>query len=165
MKDGRLREKLIDYLQDAHAMEMNVEVMLISMIASTKEPAIRSRLQEHLEETRRQADRLHGCLKDLGQGASLRKHGAAVIAALPKGILDQVRSDKPGKNARDGFVTENLEIAAYQMLERLAERAGAKRAARVARQNRVEEERMRDFFDGSWDLVVDLTLKQEGIAA
>jgi ferritin-like metal-binding protein YciE len=165
MDADKMREKLVGYVQDAHAMEMNVQVMLTSMIASTDEPKIKGRLEEHLEETRQHADRLAKRLDDLGQGVSLRKEGAAIMASLPKGMLDQVRADKPGKNARDGFVTEAIEIAAYQLLERLAERAGDEKTASVARKNRAEEERMREFFDRTWDLVVDLTLKQEGLAA
>jgi ferritin-like metal-binding protein YciE len=163
--DDKLKQKLIDYVQDAHAMEMNVEMMLNSMIASSSDPKIKNRLEEHLEETKEHAERLSGCLDELGAGESVRKEGGAIMGSLPKGLLDQVRGDKPGKNARDGFVTENLEIAAYQLLERLADRAGDKKTAQVARQNRAEEERMRDFFDKSWDRVLDLTLEQEGIAA
>jgi ferritin-like metal-binding protein YciE len=165
MSNDKMREKLVDYVQDAHAMEMNVQMMLTSMIASTDNTKIKKRLEKHLEETKEQADRLQKRLDDLDEGASLRKEGAAIMASLPKGMLDQVRGDKPGKNARDGFVTEALEIAAYQLLERLAERAGDEKTVRVARRNRAEEERMREFFDRNWDLVVDLTLKQEGIAA
>lgn len=165
MAGSKLREKLVDYVQDAHAMETNVQTMLNSMIATTKHPHMKARLEEHLDETRERARRLEERLDALDAGRSLRKEVEALGGALPKGLLDVFRGDKPGKNVRDGYVTESLEIAAYQLLVRLAERADDEKTARVARENLREEERMRDFLDRSWDIAIEMTLEEEGTAA
>ena len=54
-------------------------------------------------------------------------------------------------------------IAAYQLLERLAEKAGDTETAEVARQNRADEEEMARRIDASWDRTLDLTLEENGI--
>jgi ferritin-like metal-binding protein YciE len=86
-----------------------------------------------------------------------------VAAALVKGTTDVARGDQAGKNARDGYTTEHMEIAAYQLLERLAQKAGDTETAEVARQNRAEEEAMAQKLDANWDRFLDLTLAENDI--
>jgi ferritin-like metal-binding protein YciE len=164
--DDRLRAKLIEYVQNVHALEQNVVLMLDSMIVTTKDEEIVRLLRRHKEESRRQQQRLLARLKALGGGPGLTSVGkdlAAIAAAQAKGIADLWRSDKQVRNARDAFVTEHLEIAAYEMLERLAERAGDPETAAVARENRAEEETMAQRIAENWDRFLDLTLAEQGI--
>ena len=159
----QLREKLVDYIEDAHAMEQNVLQMLDSMIATTKDDEIVADLEHHKRETERHEQLLRDRLEAHGRDASLRKETQTIAAALVKGVADQVRGDKAGKNARDGYVTEHMEIAAYQLLERYAQRAGDEDTAAVARQIRRDEEAMAEKIAARWDKFVDLTLSEEGI--
>jgi ferritin-like metal-binding protein YciE len=85
------------------------------------------------------------------------------MAALMKSVVDVARSDSTGRNARDGFATEHMEIASYQMLERVARRAGDNTTAAVARQNREEEEAMARSIGAKWNKIVELALKEEGV--
>jgi ferritin-like metal-binding protein YciE len=163
MADDKLQQKLIDYIEDAHALEQNVSRMLDSMISTTDDPEITEMLRHHKEETERQEQRLRARLDALGAGTSTRKEAQTIVSALLKGTADQVRGDQAGKNARDGYVTEHMEIAAYQLLERLAERAGDTETAKVARQNRAEEEEMARKIDANWDRFLDLTLAENDI--
>ena len=160
MTDTKVKDKLVSYLRDAHAMEQNVLGMLGSMISSTDDPGIRQDLEHHKDETERQIKRLESRLEAIGEDTSTIKDAGALVGALVKGMGDVVRTDKPGKNARDGFVTEHLEIASYELLERLAHRAGDEETARVARQNREEEEAMAEKISNTWDKVIDLTLAE-----
>ena len=158
MADDKLQQKLVDYIEDTQALEQNVSRMLDSMISTTEDPEIEEMLRHHKEETERQEQRLRERLDALGAGTSTRKEAQTIAAALMKGAADQVRGDQAGKNARDAYTTEHMEIAAYQLLERLAERAGDTETAEVARQNRAEEEEMARKIDANWDKFLDLTL-------
>jgi ferritin-like metal-binding protein YciE len=165
MADDKLQEKLVEYIEDAHAMEQSVSRSLDSMISTTDDPEIADMLRHHKEETERHERLLRERLDALGVGTSTRKEAQTVAGALLKGVGDQARTDKPGKNARDGYVTEHMEIAAYQLLERLAQRAGDQETAEVARRNRSDEEAMAQKIDASWDKFLDLTLAGAGIQA
>jgi ferritin-like metal-binding protein YciE len=101
----------------------------------------------------------------MGAGTSTTKEVGGIGAALMKGVGDVARTDKPGKNARDGYMTEHMEIAAYQLLERLADRAGDIETAEVARQNRADEEAMARKIDSNWDRFLNLTLATPGFLA
>ena len=163
MADDKLQQKLADYVEDAHAMEQNDLKMIDSMISTTDDPETRQMLQNHKRETEEHERRMRERLEAMGRGTSARKQAQAVGAALLKGVGDKARGDKAGKNARDGYTAEHLEIAAYQLLERLAERAGDSETAEVASQNRAEEEEMARKIDANWDRFVDLTLADNDI--
>ena len=163
--DDMLQQKLVDYVQDAHAMEQNVSTMLDSMISTTDDPEIKETLSHHKQETEEHERRLRERLDAMGAGTSTTKEAGAVGTALLKGVGDMARTDKPGKNARDSFVTEHMEIASYQLLERLANRAGDAQTAEVARRNRADEEAMAQKIDSNWDKFLDLTLKEADIPA
>jgi ferritin-like metal-binding protein YciE len=165
MADDKLQQKLIDYVEDAHAMEQSVSTMLDSMISTTDDPEIRSMLEHHKQETEEHERRLRERLDALGAGTSTRKQAQTLATALMKGVADMARTDKPGKNARDGFVTEHMEIAAYQLLERLAKKAGDEQTAEVARQNRADDEAVARKIDSNWDKFLELTLATPGSLA
>jgi len=167
LQKNRLQRKLVDYVQNVHAMEQNILLMLDSMILTTRDAEIVEMLRQHKEETRRQERLLNERLKALG-GLNLSSTGkdlSAILAAQVKGVADLWRADKAIRNARDAFVTEHLEIAAYELLERLAERAGDPETAEVARANRAEEEAMAQRIASNWDRFLDLTLNEEGVRA
>jgi ferritin-like metal-binding protein YciE len=163
MADTKLQRKLVDYVQDAHAMEQTVSTMLDSMIATTDDPEITEMLKQHKRQTQEHERRLRERLDAMGAGTSATRSVGGLGAALFKGVGDVARTDKPAKNARDGFMTEHMEIAAYELLERLAKKAGDEQTAEVARLNRADEQAMAKKIDSNWDKFLDLTLATPGL--
>jgi ferritin-like metal-binding protein YciE len=158
-----LDRQLVKHIDEALAMEQNVLRMLDAMIATTDDDGIKEKLRRHKAETEAHADRMQQRLEAHGASSSTVREAGGILGALMKGVLDFARGEKAGRNARDGYATEHMEIAAYQLLERIAKRAGDEETAEAARLNRADEERMAKEIDASWDTFADLSLKESGI--
>jgi ferritin-like metal-binding protein YciE len=156
-----MQAKVISFLQDAHAMEQSVTRMLERMIATTEDSDVRALLEDHRIETERHEQLLLKRLEALGSAPSPGKEVPAMLGAAIKGLTDMVRSDKPVRDARDGYVTEHLEIATYRTLEELADRAGDQETVNVASRIRADEEAMAEKISSSWGRAVDRALAEE----
>jgi len=163
MASEQLKEQLVKHIDEAYAMEQNVLRMLDGMIETTEDEEIKNELREHKLETERHADRMAQRLEANGASPSMVKEAGGIAQALMKGIVDMARPEKAGRNARDGYTTEHLEIAAYQLLERVAQRAGDEETAEAARENRKDEEAMAKKLDAHWDKFADLSLQESGV--
>ncbi|MDQ4149756.1 MAG: ferritin-like domain-containing protein [Actinomycetota bacterium] len=161
MGEDSVQDMLVSYVRDAHAMEKNVLTMLNSLINTTKDEVIVKEMEHHKSETEEHERLLNERLEALGGGTAAIKDVPAMLGALLKGVADVARSDKAGKNARDAYITEAMEIAAYELLERLANRAGDKETAEVARRIKADEYAMREKIEKNWDRFLDLTLEEK----
>jgi ferritin-like metal-binding protein YciE len=158
-----LEEQLVKYLTDAHALEQHVYRQLDVMIRTTDDAEMKGHLEHHKGETKRHMELLEERLKAHGASPSLVKEAGQIFLALGAGMVTVARKDKAGKNARDGFVAEHMEIAAYELLERVARVAGDDATADVARRNRADEEAMAHKIASSWDRAAMESLRQEGV--
>ena len=163
-KQEELKQQLVKHLDEAVAMEQNVLRMLDGMISTTDDAEIKEKLREHKAETETHLDRMEQRLEAQGASPSVVREAGGVVGALMKGVVDMARGEKAGRNARDGYATEHLEIAAYQLLERIAALAGDEETAEAARLNRRDEEKMAKVIDANWDRFAELSLQEEGIA-
>ena len=73
MADDRLQQKLVSYVEDAHAMERNVSTMLDSMISTTEDPEIEKMLEDHKRQTQEHERRLRERLDAMGASTSTIK--------------------------------------------------------------------------------------------
>jgi ferritin-like metal-binding protein YciE len=160
-----IEEQLVKHIDEAYAMEQNVLRMLDGMIETTDDPEMKTNLVHHRAETEQHADRLKSRLQAHDATPSMIKEAGGIVGAMMKGVVDMARNEKAGRNARDGYATEHMEIAAYQLLERVATRAGDEETAQVARTNRADEEAMARTIDASWEKATELSLKEEGVLA
>jgi ferritin-like metal-binding protein YciE len=150
--------KLVQYLNEAHAKEKELETSLQAHIAMTTRAPYKKRLQQHLRETKGHARELERRIKKLGGGSSAVQTvqelagtavGKAVAAA--KGPVDTVRGvgeqEQMLKNARQEYSEEAKEIAMYRSIQAFSEKVGDKETAKIARQILREEERMSTFLE------------------
>ena len=165
MASEQLNDQLVKHIDEAYAMEQNVLRMLDSMIETTEDPEIKNELREHKVQTERHADRMKNRLEAHEASPSKVKEAGGILGALMKSVLDMARGEKAGRNARDGYATEHLEIAGYQLLERIALKAGDEETAEAARENRQDEEAMAKKLDAHWDKFAELSLEEEGVKA
>src|SRR5262245_64756519 len=156
-------EQLIKHLDEAHAMEQNVLRMLDSMISTTDDPEILQELEHHKMETEGHALRMKQRLEAHGATPSMIKQAGGIVGALVKMPLDMVRGEKAGRNARDGFATEHMEIASYELLKRVAQKAGDEQTAEIADEIIAEEEAMAHLIEENWDKFAELSLREEGV--
>jgi ferritin-like metal-binding protein YciE len=160
---AELRDQLIDQIEDTHALEQHVLRQLEVLIDTTGDPDLVEHLRHHKDETERHQELLRDRLASYGERPSRVKDAGSIFAAISKGFVDRVRTPNASRNARDGFTTEALEIATYEILERVARRAGDEQTADVARRNRADEEAMAEKIASSWDRVVELSLREQGV--
>ncbi len=137
------RENLLDWLRDAHAMEQQAEKMLTAQAERLEHyPQLRARIEEHIRETQGQRELLEGCLKRLGSSPSTIKDLSGKLMAFGQAMAGMTVSDEVVKGAMSGYVFENVEIAAYQVLIEAATVAEDPETVRVCETILPQEEAM-----------------------
>ena len=159
----QLNEQLIKHIDEAYAMEQNVLRMLDGMISTTDDPEILDALEHHKMRTQSHADRMKARLEAHDATPSGVKQVGGMLQAMAKMPLDMVRGEKAGRNARDGYATEHMEIASYELLRRIAQKAGDEETDRVAREIIAEEKEMAKTISDNWDKFAELSLREEGV--
>jgi len=156
-------DQLIKHIDEAHAMEQNVLRMLDGMITTTNDPHILRELEHHKVETEGHAQTMRARLEAHGAQPSTVKQAAGILGALAKMPLDLVRGEKAGRNARDGFATEHMEIASYELLKRIAHRASDGETVAACDEIIAQEQAMADTIAANWDTFAELSLREEGV--
>jgi ferritin-like metal-binding protein YciE len=118
---------------------------------------------EHEATTREHERRLRARLRTLGAGPSKPREVGLKTVALLRAHLARIGGQNHGAGARDAFVFEHLEIASWELLEHLADRAGDPETAELARECRADDDEMAALIRRNFPNVVSLMLASEGL--
>ena len=155
--------QLVTHIDEAHALEQTVLRMLDGLIRSADDPEIIDRLEHHKLETRNHESLMRRRLEAHGATPSMVRQAAGMLEAFMKMPLDLVRGESTGRSARDAYTTEHLEIASYELLRRVAERAGDEETARACVDILEQERAMATFIEENWDRFAEQSLREAGI--
>jgi ferritin-like metal-binding protein YciE len=169
--------KLVQWLNEAHAKEAELEADLKAHIALTKKQSYKNRLREHLKETRdhkrsvaRRIKKLGGTPSTAGDVRGVPKVVGEAAGKAVAGVKGQVgaaralvtsQPETHLRNAQEELREEHVEIAIYTRVEGLAEEVGDRDTAKLARANRRDEERMAKFLDGELKRLVRDVVKEQ----
>jgi ferritin-like metal-binding protein YciE len=168
--------KLVQWLNEAHAKEAELEADLTAHITLTQKQSYKKRLQQHLKETRDHKRQVASRIKKLGGSAGgLSVHGvpgavgevAGKAVAAAKGQLGAARAavtdqaETHLRNAQEELREEHVEIALYNRLEAFANEVGDRDTAQLAKTIRRDEERMAKFLDAELARLVKDVVRAE----
>jgi ferritin-like metal-binding protein YciE len=157
-----LDEQLTKYLTDAHSIEEQalIQMRLAPRMAGTANIAriFREHLAETAEHERLTRERLDA------RGASPSKVKDLVMKAGGAGfaLFAKSQPDTPGKLVAHAYSYEHLELGSYELLMRVADRAGDQTTADMARSIRSQEDAMAERLAGVFDEAVDASLEGKG---
>lgn len=136
-----------DWLRDAHAMEKQAESMLESMAGRIDNyPDLRSRIEQHVIETKRQITVLEEILDRNNISRSVLKDSMSKMAAFGQSIGGMFPSDEIVKGSISGYVFEQFEIACYTSLLAAANKAGDVASIPAIESILAEERAMADWL-------------------
>ena len=142
------KDFVIKWLNDAYAME-NALIQTLENHANHAEghPQVQSRIQEHIETTRRHADRVQECIERLGGDTSTLKSATAKISGTLQGMSTGAAEDTLVKNALADYASEQFEVASYRALITAAEELGDQETVRACQENLREDEEMARWLE------------------
>jgi ferritin-like metal-binding protein YciE len=162
MAEPTIHDQLVKYLTDAHSIEEQALPQLRAAPDMAGDPQLADAFRKHYRETERQEQLIRNRLAEHDAGPSRLKD--TVMKAGGTGFVLFARSqpDTTGKLTAHAYSYEHLELAAYELLARVAERAGDEQTAATARRIRDEEQGMADRLAALFDLAVEASLREVG---
>ncbi|HMJ74078.1 MAG TPA: DUF892 family protein [Solirubrobacterales bacterium] len=156
---GRDRdEQLVKYLADVHSIEEQALVQMRAAPAIAGDERLAEIFERHCEETELQERRVRELLEAHDAEPSTVKDLAGKGGGYGMLLFARSQPETPGKLVAHAFSYEHMEVAAYELLRRLAERIGDEDTARTAREIGAEEQRMADRLAGAFDVAVEASL-------
>jgi ferritin-like metal-binding protein YciE len=165
MPANDIQEQLDKYLADAHSIEEQalVQLRIAPRIAGSRELA--TAFREHLVETERHERLVRERMEARGASPSRFKDLVMKAGGAGFALFAKSQPDTPGKLTAHAYSYEHLELASYELLLRVAERAGDDETAAMAREIRDDEHVMADRLADGFDAAVAASLEKVGTDA
>jgi ferritin-like metal-binding protein YciE len=160
-----LQEQLNKYLADAHAIEAQAIQLLSKGPDIAGHDELATAFEEHLAETERHERLIEERLQARDASRSTIKDAALRLGALNWGLFFGAQPDTPAKLAAFAYAFEHLEIAAYELLARVARRAGDDETEQVAQRILAEERTAATRIRSLFDEALDASLHAQGVGA
>lgn len=140
-------DMLRTWLKDAYAMEQGIVEILERQIDQFEDmPDAQMKIQQHLDLTKSQAERVRGCVESLGDDISHVKSGLANFLGAVQGMSTVGADDKMVKNAMAAYAIEHFEMASYMAIIAAASEMGHEDIATICDGIIQEEMEMADWL-------------------
>ncbi len=155
MNDNKQMDMLRTWLKDAYAMEQGIVEVLEKQIPQFDDmPDAQTKIRQHLELTKTHADRVRGCVEQLGDDVSHVKAGMANFLGTVQGLSTVMADDKMVKNAMADYAVEHFEIASYLAIVAACREMGHDEIANICETIIQEEMEMADWLKQQLPMVV-----------
>src|SRR3954453_7504898 len=162
-RDEQIRDKLLPHIQNAYAMENQLVEALEKHAKETADfPDIQAMIQQHLEQTKQHRDRMEQRINFYGDKPSAMKDLGSSLMGNMMGAMAGARPDQLARIARDEYISEHLEIAAYTLLITTARVFGDEETVRAAEMNLNDEINMQAWLLQHMPYACIRSLQQEG---
>ena len=161
MADPIAQEQLTKYLTDVHSIEEQAIAQLELAPRIAGDPGLKEAFRLHLDETRGQERLVREQLERLGAKPSAVKDVAGKVGGWGMVIFARLNPDTPGKLAMHAFSYEHMELAAYELLRRIADRVRDQAVSAMAATIGAQERAMADRIGAHWDGAVAASLREK----
>jgi ferritin-like metal-binding protein YciE len=155
-----LKEQLIKHLTDVHSIEEQALQQMQVAPRLARDPVLARAFREHLAETKKQERLVRSRLEALGADPSKIKDLAGRAGGVGMVLFARSQPDTPGKLVSHAYSYEHMELAAYELLSIVAERAGDEDTVAVARSIREQEAAMAGRLANGFDRAVEASLRE-----
>ena len=173
MADSLMKKKLVQFFNEALAMENAAVDRNETRMSETPIPLVKQQLQYHLEQTFVQQDRLRTIITNLGGSPTSAK--AALPKMLPmdmdtvsntvketaKSLVsskskDRIDAEHELLQTKQDAIIENAEIVTYKMLMEISQKVGLLEALPLLQQSLLEETAMENFIVSSTPMALTI---------
>jgi ferritin-like metal-binding protein YciE len=126
------------------------------------DPTIADAFERHIGETENHEQRVRERLEALGDKPNKLKDIAGAASAPAFVLFAKSQPDTPGKLVTHAYSYEHMELAAYELLSRVAERGHDEETVAMAKDIAEQESAMASRLSDNWDRAVEASISASG---